>query len=335
MDSGDVLPSRDYVIIVGEEPKASAPSLTLAKALARLGVGVRFTPPDRLGRREWVRLLRSAKAILLVSYNEVDVYLLSQLATAVAMDVPIIRWWVGTDVLNAITRKEVQRSALHIDSIVSANVAVAPHLVDELATIGIQARFVPSVLDPGIVPLMMESWSERTRPVLLYLPDRRKEFYGLGIIEPVIASNPDIDFIVVADQTHSLSLYPNVESLGWVTDMRSLYGRAGCILRITAHDGLPRMLMEALLRGLYAIYSWPLEGCWEAHTEEEISEALIRYRATRTPNVRGRDAVLEMLSVRPDEKMSGVISDASVALPRRVHAMGLAVRTKVFPEQFR
>jgi hypothetical protein len=335
MHSGDVLPSRDYVIIVGEEPKASAPSLTLSRALARLGVAVRFAPADRLGRRDWVRLVRSARAILLVSYNEMDVYLLSQLATAVAMDVPIVRWWVGTDVLNAITRKEVQTTALRIDRIVSANVAVAPHLVDELATIGIQARFVPSVLDPGIVPVTMESWSERTRAVLLYLPERRKEFYGLGVIEPVIASNPDIEFIVVADQTHSLSLYPNVESLGWVSDMRELYARAGCVLRITEHDGLPRMLMEALLRGLYAIYSWPLAGCWEAHTEEEISEALVRYRATTMPNVHGRDAVLEMLSARPDEKMSGVIADASVALPRRVHAMGLAVRTKVFPDQFR
>jgi hypothetical protein len=335
MDSGDAHPSRDYVIIVGEEPKASAPTLTLSRALAGLGVGIRFVPADRLGRREWVRLVRSAKAILFLTYNEVDVYLLSQLATAVAMDVPIVRWWVGSDVLNAITRKEVQAWALRIDRIVSANVAVAPHLVEELATIGIRARFVPSVLDPGIVPLTMESWSERTRPVLLYLPDTRKEFYGLGVVEPVIASNPDIEFIVVADQTHALSSYPNVESLGWVSDMRILYARAGCVLRITAHDGMPRMLMEALLRGLYAIYSWPLAGCWEARTEEEISEALVRYRATTGPNVRGRDAVLEMLSTRPDEKMSGVISDASVALPRRMHAMGLAVRTKVFPEQFR
>jgi hypothetical protein len=335
MDSGDVLPGRDYVIIVGEEPKASAPSLTLSRALARLGVAVRFAPPDRLGRREWVRMVRHAKAILLVLYNDMEVYLLSQLATAVAMDVPIVRWWVGTDVLNAITRKEVQTSALRIDSIVSANIAVAPHLVDELATVGIQARFVPSVLDPNIVPLTMESWSERPRPVLMYLPERRKEFYGLGIIEPVIESNPDIEFIVVADQTHSLARYPNVESLGWVSDMRALYARSGCVLRITEHDGLPRMLMEALLRGLYAIYSWPLAGCWEAHTEEEISEALVRYRETTAPNVRGRDAVLEMLSARPDEKMSGVISDATVALPRRVHAMGLAVRTKVFPDQFR
>ncbi|MDB4910450.1 MAG: hypothetical protein JWO39_1273, partial [Gemmatimonadetes bacterium] len=185
MDSGDAPPSRDYVIIVGEEPKASAPTLTLSRALARLGVGVRFVPADRLGRREWVRLVRFAKAILFLTYNEVDVYLISQLATAVAMDVPIVRWWVGTDVLNAITRKEVQTGALRIDRIVSANVAVAPHLVDELASIGIHARFVPSVLDPNIVPLSMESWSERTRPVLLYLPDSRKDFYGLGVIEPV------------------------------------------------------------------------------------------------------------------------------------------------------
>jgi hypothetical protein len=282
-----------------------------------------------------MRLVRSARAIVLVSYNEVDVYLVSQLATAVAMDVPIVRWWVGTDVLNAVTRKEVRTGALRIDSIVSANIAVAPHLVDELATIGIEARFVPSVLDPKIVPPSIESWSEVTRPVLVYLPGGRKEFYGIGVLEPVIASNPDLEFIIVADQTHSLSLYPNVESLGWVSDMRALYARAGCVLRITAHDGMPRMLMEALLRGLYAIYSWPLAGCWEAHTAEEISEALVRYRKARTPNVRGRASVLEMLRARPDEKMSSVISNASVALPRRARALSLAVRTKVFPVQFR
>ena len=34
----------------------------------------------------------------------------------------------------------------------------------------------------------------------------------------------------------------------------------GCILRVTQHDGLPRMLIEGLLRGMYAIYAWPLAG---------------------------------------------------------------------------
>lgn len=331
----DATPNDDYVIILGEVPKNSAPSLTLAKALAGVGVGVKFVRADRLTRREWAELVRHARAIVLVTYGEIEVYVLSQLATAVAMDVPIVRWWVGTDVLNAVTRPAVREHAQRLDRIVSENVAVAPHLVEELATIEINARFVPSVLDPGLVPPSIIRWGQQVRPLLIYLPDTRKEFYRIDLMEPVIASNPDLDFIVVADQTHALGLYPNVESLGWVADMRPLYDRAGCVLRVTTHDGLPRMLMEALLRGLYAIYSWPLEGCWQARTAEEIRSALARYREQREPNVCGRDAVLEMLRSRPDERMSGVLANASVALPRRAHALSLAVRTKVFPAQFR
>lgn len=334
VESADTMQDRRYVIMVGEQPATSAPTLTLAKALGMLGVSIRFATADRLSRREWMRLVRFATAIVLVSYHELDVYVLSQLATAVALDVPIVRWWVGTDVLNAITRKEVRADVARVDRIVSENVAVAPHLVDELATIGVEALFVPSVLDPGMVPPPMQDWRDGIKPVVIYLPDARKEFYGLSQIEPVIASNPDIEFIVVADRTHSLGTYPNVESLGWVSDMRALDERWGCVLRITEHDGLPRMLLEALVYGLYAIYSRPLDGCWEAHGSKEIAAALDLYRMVSGPNLPGREAVLELLRSRPDQQMSEVISDASVALPRRMRAMNLAVRTKVFPNLF-
>ena len=331
----DSIPGDDYVMMLGEEPKHSAPSLTLAKALAGLGIGVRFVRADRLTRREWVEMVRGARAILFLTYGQVDVYVLSQLATAVAMDVPIVRWWVGTDVLNAISRSAVREHAQRLNRIVSANIAVAPHLVDELATIGIGARFVPSVLDPGLIPPTIVRWGKKVRPLLIYLPGTRKEFYRIDLMEPVIASNPDLEFLVVADHTHALALYPNVESLGWVPDMRPLYNRAGCVLRVTTHDGLPRTLMEALLRGLYAIYSWPLEGCWQARTPEEIAFALARYRQMKEPNMYGREAMLEMLRTPPEEKISSVLTDSSVPLPRRARALGLAVRTKVFPAQFR
>jgi hypothetical protein len=331
----DTKPADDYVIILGEEPKSAAPSLTLARALAELGVVVRFVRADQLTRRQWVDTVRGARAILLLTYGQIEVYVLSQLATAVAMDVPIVRWWVGTDVLNAISKPEVRAHAQRLNRIVSANLAVAPHLVDELASIGIDARFVPSVLDPEFVQPGMVRWDKMPRPILIYLPDSRKEFYRIELIEPVIASNPDLEFIVVADRTHALALYPNVESLGWVTDMRALYERAGCVLRMTTHDGLPRMLMEALLHGLYAIYSWPLEGCWQARTPEETAFALARYRQMKQPNVYGREAVLEMLHTPPEKRISSVLSDTLVPLPRRAHALGLAVRTKVFPARFR
>src|SRR5665213_3942259 len=120
------------VLIVGEEPTTSAPTLTLSRALDRLGTTVRFVDANQMSRGEWIRQLRSATAIVRVSYAKVDVYLLSQLATAVAMDVPIVRWWVGTDVLNAISREAIRRNVARVDWIVSTNVAVAPHPVDEL-----------------------------------------------------------------------------------------------------------------------------------------------------------------------------------------------------------
>lgn len=331
--SADADSSLRYVVIVGEKPIMSAPTLTLSKALARVGVKVRFADANALQRAPWVRLLRSARAVLLLSYAEVSGYVLSQLATAVAVGVPVVRWWVGTDVLNVISRDSLQRNAARVDRIVSTNVAAAPHLVDELETVGIRAQFVPSVIDADISGSAVMDWTGATRPVLVYMPESRKEFFGIDIIEPVIASNPDLQFLIVADGSHSLAFYPNVESFGWVSNMRHLYEQAGCILRITAHDGLPRMLIESMVRGAYAIYSWPLPGCWEAHTSEEINDALARYRDATSPNMEGRRAMLQMLKDRPDLQMSNVIAEASTPLKQRIVGAKLAVQFKFLAER--
>ena len=232
--SADTHPSSRHVVIVGEKPIKSAPTLTLSKALERLGVQVRFADANATQRAPWIRLLRSARAVLLVSYNEVGSYVLSQLALAAAVGVPVVRWWVGTDVLNVISRDALLRNAASVDRIVSTNVAAAPHLVDELRTAGIHAQFVPSVIDADVSQSAVMDWSGPTRPILVYMPESRKEFFGIDVIEPAIRENPDLTFLVVADESHSLALYPNVESFGWVSEMGHLYERAGCI---PARDG--------------------------------------------------------------------------------------------------
>src|SRR5664279_1914734 len=53
-----------YVLIVGQEPTQSSPSLTLSKALIGMGVAVRFGPVEELGRLDWLRILRCAKAVV-------------------------------------------------------------------------------------------------------------------------------------------------------------------------------------------------------------------------------------------------------------------------------
>jgi len=236
----------------------------------------------------------------------------------------------GTDVLNAISREAIRRNVARVDWIVSTNVAVAPHLVDELATIGIRARYVPSVIDVDSSSIVMADWADASKPVLVYLPSQRKEFFGARTIESVIAGNPDLHFIVVADETHSLAAYANVESLGWVWDMRQLYLRAGCILRITTHDGLPRMLIASLLHGLYAIYSWPLQGCWRARTVEEIDGRLAQYRMATRPNIEGRMAIQALLNGKPELQMADAITGSSVPARLRLRGMSLAMHTGIF-----
>ena len=194
-----------YIVIVQGKSSTSSPYLTLSKALTRLGRAVRLVRGGELPRREWLDVLRSAEAILLVHYQTVNAHLFSQLAAAVALNVPIVRWWVGTNVLNVISRDNVRRSALKFDRIVSTNVAVAPHLVAELATAGIEAQYVPSVLDPDLAESAASAWDGTVRPVLAYLPSLRKEFYGLEVVKQVIVANPDLSSSSSGDDTHSLA----------------------------------------------------------------------------------------------------------------------------------
>src|SRR3569832_2770 len=85
----DASSDDEFVLMVGETPRRSAPSLTLAKALAGLGISARFADARLLTRRAWLDMLSLARGIVLVTYGEIETFLLSLLATAVAMDVPI------------------------------------------------------------------------------------------------------------------------------------------------------------------------------------------------------------------------------------------------------
>jgi hypothetical protein len=285
------------VLIIGEEPQRSAPVRTLAEALRFHGVGVRFSHGvECVSTRAWVNEVLRADCVVCVTYHGFD-FLVRQIALAAALGRPVVRWWVGTDVLLCLEEPAVRSLAERLDRCVALNIAVAPHLVEELASVGIQARFVPSVLEPRYIPDSSVS-PTRSREILVYMPTGRGEFYREETIRQVIARNPDHKFVVVGDERHRFGQFANVRSLGWVEDMRPVLDQVGALLRITQHDGLPRMVLESLLRSHFVIYSWPLAGCWEARTAEEVQAALTRLRAAPAQNHEGREAALELL--RPD-----------------------------------
>jgi hypothetical protein len=236
--------------------------------------------------RGWVREARASDAVVCIGYHTAP-GLFIRIHLASLLGKPVIRWWVGTDVYNALTSPAIAHDARRMDRYVAANIAVAPHLRDELASVGIDASVIgiPSHRQPEFIE---PTWSSRiARSVLAYVPSSKPDFYGGPVVEQLARAMPELTFCVVRDEAGMYRHLPNVVSMPYVEDMDSLYRKAGCLLRMTRHDGLPRMVLEALARGRYVVYAWPLEGCIPARTFEQAQAALAQIAAATEPNRAG------------------------------------------------
>lgn len=323
-------PDTHQILLLGEDSKTSAPTATLSRGFLRAGISSRFSNlTERDGLLSWRRSLKDVRGIIFVAYGRIDSYLMGQLAYAVSIGVPLTRWWVGTDVLNVTTDTATADSARSVGRIICANIAVAPHLVSELAIARIRALYIPSVIDSEASSLEMGPLSPVPKPILVYLPTDRQEFYGRHVLEAAVVRNPTLRFVIVGDESHSLAGHANVDSLGWVSDMRPIYDRCGCILRLTEHDGMPRMLIESLLRGMYAIYSWPLAGCWLARNLDEVQTGLTRYANTAGPNCDGRAAMLETVNGRPERQIADIATRSAPVFRVRVRALRISASQKL------
>lgn len=292
------------IIFLGERPVRSAPSLELGKVFVSKGFDVRFLNNlDLLSTYDFLMQIKGSIGIILVDYDFVP-FRLRQLCLARLIGVPVVKWWVGTDVYNALSSQRLQFLNRMLSSF-AFNIAVSPHLVDELRSIGIKSIFIPSVIyEPRISPSEYNLGSS----VLVYLPTNRKSFYRYDLIVSLIEKFDDINFIVIADEEHSLSRYSNVDSLGWVKDMSSVWPKVGCLLRITRHDGLPRMVIGALRRKKYVIYSWPLYGCWLAKNYDECAFYLRKFRSLNTYNKEAEYAFRKILGdIPPEEKFLSIL----------------------------
>lgn len=286
------------VLFVGEEPLPATASETLGRLLLERGMLVTYgydRQTDSL--KQWLPLAMNCDAIIVVAFDGPTYSLVERLALAATFGRRIVRWWVGSDVLTCLQDGRGRERARKLDKFVSKNVAVSPHLVTELESIGINAVVVPSIVEPRLIP--GNSW-EGALPnrILAYLPADRPEFYGESVVRQTIIANPDFEFVIVGDTEHRLARLPNVQSLGW-TDMNAVYPKIGCLLRITKHDGMPRMVLEALLWGRHVIYSWPFPGCWHASTFTDVQECITRLRNQSTSNLEGAKIAREIVNSDP------------------------------------
>jgi len=181
------------------------------------------------------------------------------------LDRPIIKHWLGSDVMRA--RDPIAQAQNATGQIV--HWANSPWLSAELAQAGIAAQTVSNLgTDGPMLPLPPGPLT-----VLTFLPNF--EFYGGHHVLALARALPEIRVLVVANDGKGLPSEPNVEYLGYRDDMRAVYERCHLLLRMPEHDGKSRMVCEALAYGRHVIWNYPLVGSRLA-TTRPLAAALLR-----------------------------------------------------------
>lgn len=180
----------------------------------------------------------------------------------------VISHWIGTDVLLAKENNNLNKVVKYID----CNLTCSPVLKEELKEMGINAIEMP------IVP----NWNNTNyselpvkHSVLVYMPEKKEEFYGLEYVKYAAETYPELKFYIVANDNDTLNL-KNVQFLGRISHekMEKLYDKITILLRMPKHDGLSLMLLEALIKGKEIIYSYKFPYTQYAASKEEVSDKI-------------------------------------------------------------
>lgn len=209
----------------------------------------------------------------------------------------VVAHWIGSDVTEL--RRHVQaagRAPEHLLRDVDVHLADSPQLGEELASMGIAStvvRLLPRRLEADVLPL------PQMPAVLSYWQDFRPQFYNAPMVMELARRFVDMRFYIVGATGKGVSSPPpNVEFLGNVKDMEPVYARTTALIRILEHDSLSAMVLEAMARGRYVLYSEPFPHTFEARTLDEASACLERLRSQRQPNDPGARYVRENFSWR-------------------------------------
>ena len=174
------------------------------------------------------------------------------------VDIPIIRWWIGSDVLSG-----EKGNATH-------NWAVAPWLVDELKERGIQSQELPilPIREPRLMAL------PKSPVVLTYQPKGSESLYGYDDLLKVAGAFPHITFNVL--QRSGVPPLKNITFLGTIPheQMPGIYADTSLILRLTRHDGLSLSVLEGLSFGRQVIWTYPIGAAYYCETVDDVIETM-------------------------------------------------------------
>lgn len=202
---------------------------------------------------------------------------------------PMIYQWIGSDVQRIIQDSFLKRLAKKrlIKSTGAFNLVVIDSLKKELIEIGISSE---------IFPLVNLNFVKQCPPfpkkfsILSYVPENRWDFYHGDMILQLAKNFPDIDFHILAagDTSNNLS---NVFTYGFVDDIESFYIKSNVLLRFTIHDGLPKMVLEALSFGRQVLWNEFFPHCHLVKNQKDCIKALTSLKSNPLYNKAGKDYV--------------------------------------------
>lgn len=206
---------------------------------------------------------------------------------------------IGTDVLRLLEASPRKRVEARMLACWTRFAAVSPNLVNEVAGMGLRADLVPFVSGKVNRNAEQVRWPSAPRfRFLCYVPQKRLEFYGWSKILFLARSFPSVEFWILsltADAVQEI-VPENVKLLGWRDDIVTILGQVHALLRPTAHDGLPNMVVEAMSYGRYVIFSGELPGTLHASSLEELSSAVREIMARQEPDWAGFEYVMKNFS---------------------------------------
>ena len=180
--------------------------------------------------------------------------------------IPAIHW-IGTDVLqmvgasSKVCYRDFKPLVDTLDKCV--NFTEFEDTQGELLSMGLNSDILPLPIEhPGkLLPL------PKKFTVAVYAPTTptAKHIYNLDFMADLIKSCPDISWVIYGGGLADVK-GDNIEHLGWVDDIQKVIKKTSCLMRITAHDGLPIAPIEWRLAGRDAITTVQIKYIWYAGT---------------------------------------------------------------------
>lgn len=185
---------------------------------------------------------------------------------------PIFYHWIGTDVYRFTKDSFIKKQAkkLLIKSSVVSNLIVGQNLKDKLSNLGISSTVLPLVHLETVseFPPLPTKFS-----ILIYLPKSHWEFYCGHMMMEVARLFPQIDFHILA--SGDIPDSPgNMHTHNIVDDVGPFYKNCNALLRMTVHDGLAKMVLEALSYGRNVIWSESFPYCHKANNLNDLERVI-------------------------------------------------------------